>query len=338
MTLLAEHIPSRSPVVSMSYSQSPDPIVWLVHNDGTWSGFTYDRENNVTAWHRHWTGTYGSAGSVASICTLYSSNLSDSLIFLVDREPANALVLESIDGAVMQTAMSSYNLDWSDVDIGDTPAIYCDSHISKTGSFDGTNTLIQNLATVNAAFANGTKLVVANQVGESPQNTNGTLYEATVATNGSFSTFIQVPGNYATGYVIGIPFTAILIPNRTEIQLQDGSAQMRKWSVKRAAFRVFRSMNGYFQASPSYINSYGVVTTSPYDAIIYTDMDEYPMPFDFNNVSSVRTKTGQTLPQPINFDWNNALDIVISSRHPTPFNILGMILEIEVEGTSGAGT
>ncbi len=336
MTLLAEHIPSRSAVVQVSYSQSPDPIVWFVHEDGTWSGFTYDRENNVTAWHRHSSGrTTTAASSCYSLCTLYSSQTAaDSLIFLMAR---GSVLLESIDGGVMLAAMTSANPGYTDVDIGATPMIFCDSHIQKSGTFDGTNSRITNLNTVNPVFIDGILLVVANQGGTVPVNADGSLYESTVATNGTHTTFISVPGNFSAGYVIGIPYTAALIPNRIEIQLQDGSVQMRKWRISRIAFRLFKSIFGNFQATPTYANSLGSVDTGYSSAIDYTNMEVFPLTLFNSSSASAILKTGQTLPQVANFNWDESLNIVIGSRHPGPFNIISAIMEIEIGGTSGAG-
>jgi hypothetical protein len=69
---------------------------------------------------------------------------------------------------------------------------------------------------------------------------------------------------------------------------------------------------------------------------IIQDTDEFPIAPD-EAVQDYTHNTGQTLPQTVNFDWGQACDIAIASRHAVPFNVLGMILEIEVEGTSGAG-
>jgi len=148
-----------------------------------------------------------------------------------------------------------------------------------------------------------------------------------------------VTGSYPVQYKIGIPFTAWLIPNRVEIQLQDGSAQMRKWRITRAAFRVWQSLYGNINQFVTYVQGQrGTADFSNYTAIQYDGISRFPYyPSDYNIIISSVSYTGQTLPQALNFDWGNALDIVIASRHPAPFNILSTILEVEVEGTSGAG-
>lgn len=327
MTLLAEHIPSRSNVVQISYSQSPDPIVWLVHDDGTWSGFTYDRENNVTAWHRH-VSAFESAGAVCkSLCTLYSaSTAADSLIFLFKRGNTTD-TLEAIDGSVMQAAMSSGNEYFSGTP-NTSPMVFMDSYVEVTSSFGGGNTTFP-ITSANSAIVTGHTIVLTSQFA-ALTNADGSPLEVVV--NGSGNAVVT--GSVAAGtYKAGLPFTACLIPNRTEIQLQDGSAQMKRWAVKLASFRVWQSLYGNVQQK---MGSAGEIDFTSLSAINYADIEAFPRS-PTSGFPTVYTKTGQTLPQVLNFDWGNALDIVISSRHPTPFNLLGMILEVEVEGASGAG-
>jgi hypothetical protein len=315
MTLLAEHVVCRSNVVQMFYSQSPDPIVWLIHADGTWSGFTYDRENNVTAWHRH-----RSQLACKSMCSLYSSSsAADSLIFLMNY---NALSLESIDGEDMRNAMTSANLS--------TDVRCMDSWISHNLVSIGSGfTVFTNLPAANPQFAvdsNNLKMIY----GGATSKPDGSPYIAAVVSNLSGSAvFTGLIANLAETQYIGLHFTAYLVPNRFEIQLRDGTAQMKKWRVTRASFRIFRSYYG---------NVWRKITDADFTNYtrIIQETDEFPIAPD-EAVQDYTHNTGQTLPQSLNFDWGQACDIAIASRHAVPFNVLGMILEIEVEGTSGAG-
>jgi hypothetical protein len=52
MTLLAEHI-TEGGIEDVDFAQEPDAIYWAVRNDGTLLGMTYQREEDVIAWHRH---------------------------------------------------------------------------------------------------------------------------------------------------------------------------------------------------------------------------------------------------------------------------------------------
>ena len=52
LTILANHI-TETGVVQMDYQQEPHSIVWAVRTDGVLGGLTYNRLENVVAWHRH---------------------------------------------------------------------------------------------------------------------------------------------------------------------------------------------------------------------------------------------------------------------------------------------
>ena len=63
LTLLAEHITATG-VVQMDYQQEPDSVLWCCLSDGTLLGMTYQRDQEVVAWHKHILGGVSdSAGS-----------------------------------------------------------------------------------------------------------------------------------------------------------------------------------------------------------------------------------------------------------------------------------
>ena len=52
LTILANHI-TETGVVQMDYQQEPHSVVWAARTDGVLGGLTYNRLENVVAWHRH---------------------------------------------------------------------------------------------------------------------------------------------------------------------------------------------------------------------------------------------------------------------------------------------
>lgn len=52
ITVLAEHI-TRPSITQITYQELHQPIVWAVRSDGVLLGMTYEREQDVVAWHRH---------------------------------------------------------------------------------------------------------------------------------------------------------------------------------------------------------------------------------------------------------------------------------------------
>jgi hypothetical protein len=69
MTILAEHI-SEGGLTQIAYQQEPNQIVYAVRGDGELAGLTYQREQQVTAWHRHiFGGRFGNATiTVTDLC------------------------------------------------------------------------------------------------------------------------------------------------------------------------------------------------------------------------------------------------------------------------------
>lgn len=65
MTLIAEHI-LRPGTTQHVQQQIPHTIIWSVRTDGALLGFTYERAQSVTAWHRHSLGGYSDSGATAA--------------------------------------------------------------------------------------------------------------------------------------------------------------------------------------------------------------------------------------------------------------------------------
>jgi hypothetical protein len=116
---------------------------------------------------------------------------------------------------------------------------------------------------------------------------------------------------------------------------------MRKWRINSVAFRLFQSKYGNICIRPTVTDQRLTMDWSDATAVDYTDMDENI----FNswtvwntNVSTFAHKSGQTKMQMFNGPWDDSADITIGSRHPLPFNLLSMILKIEIGDNSSAGT
>lgn len=80
LSILSEHIGAESPFIDSAWQQSPSSILWLVQADGGLCGLTYDRTQDVVAWHRHDIG-----GTVFSICSIPSPDGTRDDLWLVVR-------------------------------------------------------------------------------------------------------------------------------------------------------------------------------------------------------------------------------------------------------------
>lgn len=90
MTLLAEHI-TRPSVVELTFQEQPQAVVWGARADGVLLGFTYERDQDVTAWHRHELGGQSDAAGadipvVESVTAVSAPDTTrDELYLLVQR-------------------------------------------------------------------------------------------------------------------------------------------------------------------------------------------------------------------------------------------------------------
>jgi hypothetical protein len=87
----AEHI-TESGIQDYCYQDEPDQILWVVRVDGTLVGFTYDREDNIYAWHEHPTNGY-----VESCACVHSPTGKRDDVYLVVRRTINGVVTKCIE-------------------------------------------------------------------------------------------------------------------------------------------------------------------------------------------------------------------------------------------------
>mgnify|MGYP003331445713 FL=1 len=93
ITLLAEHI-TRPSVTQIAYQEQPQATVWGVRSDGAMLGMTYERDQDVVAWHRHELGgTSDSTGTaipiVESVAAVPAPDASRDELYMVVKRYVN---------------------------------------------------------------------------------------------------------------------------------------------------------------------------------------------------------------------------------------------------------
>jgi hypothetical protein len=224
MTLLAEHLFRSTTIVQTAYQTAPDPVVWCVGSDGVLYGFSYDREQQITAWHRHTTGVdYSDA--FESVATIYGDDGADQVWFVVNR--GGFRYIERFQ----TTTHAATILDTLEDDGVNEDACYVDAAVAGVSGTAQTGLTHLFDRTVKAA-GSATSGVVATPSGTPNGSGNVTLSAA-------------IP----SGHWIGLPFTSKLRPMKLEAQLQTGTSQARKWRINRAALNLIASCGG--NISPS---------------------------------------------------------------------------------------
>lgn len=121
LCVLAEHA-TRTGLREVVYQQEPQSIVWAPRNDGVLVGMTYERDQNVIAWHRHVMGGTDSYVDSAA-CIPAPDTLRNDLWLIVKR---------TIGGQTVRTVEYMTKI-W---DEGDDPltAVYVDCAAIYEGS------------------------------------------------------------------------------------------------------------------------------------------------------------------------------------------------------------
>jgi hypothetical protein len=87
LTMLSEHL-GRIPFRDMTFQRDPSSVVWICNADGDLLGLTYDKEQDVIAWHRH-----NVRGDVRAVCSIASPDGTRDDLWLVVERRVNDLTV-----------------------------------------------------------------------------------------------------------------------------------------------------------------------------------------------------------------------------------------------------
>lgn len=206
ISLLAEHIPAAG-VKQIAYAQNPDSVVWLVMDDGSLAGMTYERDQEVVAFHTQpIAGTGVFVESVASI----PGSVSDEVWFVVRR---------TINGGTKR------HIERLTIGLSDTAAkeaaTFLDSHLAYSGSSTTTLTGLGHLE------------------GEAVHVWSGVKQGPYTVTAGSITI-----GTAVTTATVGLAYTSAMETLSPEAAARGGTAQTRQGRISEVFPRLDRSMNG----------------------------------------------------------------------------------------------
>lgn len=197
---LVKHL-TPSGVVSIAFSQNPEPMLWAVMADGSLLTCTYNRAQEVIAWAKHTT-----SGTFESVCCTYGETAnSDDVWFIVLRDGTRRL--EKVDGSFWSALYNGGNL------------YHMDAAKVKTGVAFTSVTGLDHL--------NGKTVKVL---------ANGAVRPDAVVSSGT----VTVPSG-TTHAVVGLEFTSELQPMPFELPLATGTVQGRKVQTPALAVRLYRT-------------------------------------------------------------------------------------------------
>jgi hypothetical protein len=210
MTILAEHI-SESGIKSMSYQQEPNQIIWCVREDGKLIGLTYQREQQVVAWHQH---VFGGAFSTGiAVCESIATIPTD------DKEYQSWVIIKrTINGVTRRYVEYINQFDFDQTD--NTNFNFLDSQLAYSGSATTTITGLDHLeGQVVSVLANGS-----------------THPDRTVS-GGSITL-----ARSSTKVKVGLKYTSLLQTMRIDAGSQNGTSQAKTKRIYNITVRLYESV------------------------------------------------------------------------------------------------
>jgi hypothetical protein len=156
LSVMSSHLFDGHTIVDWAYAQVPFSVIWAVRDDGVLLGFTYMREQQVWAWHRHTTD-----GLVKSVCVV-SEGGEDVLYMLVQRNISTAFNRDFSHIERMQSrVITDFRTDPWFVDAG----VLYDGFAQNAGAV---NLSVDNMSAAGTPFTVGASgaLFTGSQVGD----------------------------------------------------------------------------------------------------------------------------------------------------------------------------
>jgi hypothetical protein len=210
MTILAEHI-SESGITQMAYQQEPNQIIWCVRTDGQLIALTYQREQQVVAWHRHiFGGSFSTGNAVCESVAALPTDDNEYQIWVI--------IKRTINGVTKRYVEYLHTFDFDETD--NTDFNFLDSQLSYSGS---PVTSISGLSHLEGQ----TVAILAD----------GATHPRKTVTSGSISL-----DRSASKVKVGLPYTSLLQTMRLDAGSQDGTSQGKTKRIFDITLRIYESI------------------------------------------------------------------------------------------------
>ena len=205
LTILAEHI-SEGGFKQLSYQQEPNQIIWCVRNDGQLVGLTYQREQQVVAWHRH---IFGGSAVCESVATIPTDD-SEYQTWVINKR--------TIDGSTKRYIEYMHNYDFDETD--DTSFNFLDSQLSYDGSPATTISGLSHLEGEEVSI-----------LADGATHPNKTVSSGEITLDRS-----------ASKVKVGLPYTSLLQTMRIDAGSQNGTSQSKTKRIYEITIRLYESI------------------------------------------------------------------------------------------------
>ena len=280
LTILNDAV-TNSGINEFCYQQEPASILWAVRDDGILIGLTYQRSENVVAWHQHkFGGSFGTTtnGIVESVATISG---------VLDEDELWVIVKRTINGATKRYVECFSDFDFDESNSEDFK--FLDSFLTYSGATTTLNGTITNSATsivltdASLFTASGTIKIDNERITYTGKSTN-TLTGCTRAFNStaaaahttgaaveqvvnSFSGLSHLEGQvvgiladgsthagktvasgaitldrYVNKAVVGLNYSSVLQTMRIEGGAEEGTSQGKTKRISKVVLRLFETV------------------------------------------------------------------------------------------------
>lgn len=261
MTILSEHF-GDSRFVNATFQQDPDPIIWLHREDGSFVGLTYEKEQQVVAWHRH--NLAGDSAQVEQMRALPGDS-GDEVWMIVERE---------IDGVAVRyhEVLTSDRISTTDK----ADSRYLDCHLTYDGSETSTVSGLWHLE------------------GETVQVlADGAVHPSVTVAAGKITL-----NRSASVIHIGYSYTAVLETMDLDAGAQAGTSVGAPKRIVRAKTRFYRTLGGKVGRDGTMDQIPWRKASDPMDASppLFTGFKNVDFPAGWEQDAIVRIEHDQPLP------------------------------------------
>ena len=210
LTILNDTV-TKSGVNQMIFQQEPDSIIWCVRDDGVLAGLTYQRSENVVAWHRHiFGGVFGSGIAVCESAASISGELTEDEFWVVVKRTINGATRRFVE------ILNVFDFDQTD----NTSFNFLDSQLSYSGSAASTISGLDHLEGQTVSIL-----------------ADGATHPDKTVSSGSVTL-----DRSALNVKVGLAYTSLLQTMRLNAGSQNGTSQGKTKRIYDITVRMFETI------------------------------------------------------------------------------------------------
>lgn len=203
-------------ITQIAWQSQPYETLWCVRADGTLVGYTFDKEDNVTGWHRHIFG--GIAVKVRSVAVLPNPTTGFDDVYVIVERFINGNTTRFVEVISPQYTYETGTLS-------DASALYIYADAATVYSSPGTAVL------TGLSYLEGQTVSIF---------ADGNVLAQQIVSGGQ----ITINSSAYTNITVGLPYTGKLVTMRIEAGADVGTAQGKTKRVTQATLRVKNTIGG----------------------------------------------------------------------------------------------